>query len=230
MKISGVILNSLFLLVAFGCGDEGIPPGVLVTDSAGIRHVDNSGPGSWRDAEPRLVEELRIGAVDGPAYLNFGDIAALDWDSEDNLYVLDFAAGNVRVFRPDGGLLGEFGQKGSGPGEFRSATNMAIAADTVFVLDQAGGGRVLRFSLDGTYLSEGASSLAGGTIASRWRVAPTGRIIEHLRLTQAIEDRSGLSDQSASGEWCCRHPHTAPRDREPVAHDFVGTHGDHAWW
>ena len=66
----------------------------------------------------RLVEEVRVGSPDpGPA--SFNDIRGLATNRQGWLFVLDFAAQDIRIFDAAGRYLRTEGRKGSGPGEMR---------------------------------------------------------------------------------------------------------------
>lgn len=80
-----------------------------------------------------LVEDLRIGAADGPPeyqLFRVGDIAV---GPDDELYVLDTGNDEVRVFDSAGAYIRTIGRSGEGPGEFQSPLVLAVAGDTVVV-------------------------------------------------------------------------------------------------
>ena len=72
------------------------------------------GPGEWR-----LVEDLRLGEVDGPGPEVFGDLHDVAVDERGNIYVLDYGSKEVRVFDREGRHLRNMARDGGGPGEFR---------------------------------------------------------------------------------------------------------------
>jgi len=70
-----------------------------------------------------------------PALARGGRIAL---DREGRLYVT--GANTVRILSPQGALLGQWGSTGSGPGEFREATGIAVDDQgLVYVADYVGG-------------------------------------------------------------------------------------------
>ena len=86
----------------------------------------------------RIVEDLRIGAMDGPGPDAFGDARGIEVDGEGRIYVLDAQSQEIRVFGRDGAHLRTVGRQGSGPGEFRRANGLALGPDDViYVNDQA---------------------------------------------------------------------------------------------
>ena len=81
------------------------------------------------DSELTAVEELRIGSLDGPEETSFGYIDAIAVALEGTVYVADIQVPSVRVFDPDGGYLGDLGQKGEGPGEYVAIRGIAALPD-----------------------------------------------------------------------------------------------------
>jgi len=95
-----------------------------------------------------LTEAWRVGADDGIELFQVRDVARTDSDS---WHLLD--SGNSRVLHltADGQLLGEFGRRGEGPGEFVYGISLAATADTVMVTDD--GQRVHFFSPTGELMA-----------------------------------------------------------------------------
>jgi hypothetical protein len=87
-----------------------------ISDSAGVAVVTNPEAGLWQAGDGWVVrEELAIGEVEGdPDYL-FGSIAGVCVSSRGDVLVVDRQAATVRVFDPDGVLVGTLGGPGSGP-------------------------------------------------------------------------------------------------------------------
>lgn len=72
------------------------------------------GPDEWR-----LVEELRLGRIDGTGPEVFGDVHDVAVDEMGHIYVLDYGSKEVRVFDREGRHLRNMARDGEGPGEFR---------------------------------------------------------------------------------------------------------------
>ena len=83
------------------------------------------------DDLPRLeaVEEQRLGHFDDPDVGSTFPVQA-EVDRDGNVYVLEASVPEIRVFSADGALLRRIGQRGEGPGEFRSA-RFGVMGDTV---------------------------------------------------------------------------------------------------
>lgn len=96
---------------------------------------------SWR-----LVEELRIGAVDGPRALSGIEDLTLGPDGAE-IYVALPEENTIRVFSASTGeFIRSIGRPGEGPGEFRMLTNIGWAGDSLYATDFA----LQRFSLFST--------------------------------------------------------------------------------
>jgi len=67
----------------------------------------------------RLVEELRLGQIEGSGPDVFADIHDLAVDPEGRIYVVDVGWKEVRLFDRDGRFVRSLGAEGGGPGERR---------------------------------------------------------------------------------------------------------------
>jgi hypothetical protein len=164
-----------------GCsGNDSDPSRFAVRDSAGIPIVSNFIAGGWSVEEaPQLVEELRIGTIDGEESYQFGMIMSLDVDSDGNIYVLDFQSREVKAFDGNGQFLRRMGRPGSGPGELGISTSVFVQGDSVGVMD-AGNRRVQWFSPDGVQ----AGSFSLPTLAMNLQNLPTNRqlVVQHRNM------------------------------------------------
>jgi DNA-binding beta-propeller fold protein YncE len=132
------LLTASALTLAACAGDRNGEWAGTTTDSAGVTVVNNPAAANWTlRSQPRLTEELRIGAMDGAPELQFGQIAALDVDDDGAIYVLDTQAASVRVFDRDGRHLRSVGRAGGAPGEFSATTAAVLAGNdgVVYIAD-----------------------------------------------------------------------------------------------
>jgi hypothetical protein len=153
-----------------------------VRDSAGIAIVSNPDRGVWSaEAAPRVVEELRIGEIDGAPEYQFAQITGLDADAAGNIYVLDTQARRVRVFSRDGEFLREMGGAGSGPGELGafSVGLFLMPGDTVLVVDMQQQ-RFTRWTADGRPIGSTPIDLAQG-IPMRFEKRADGGLVQQAR-------------------------------------------------
>lgn len=174
-----------FFLVAVGivtaCGYGETRWAGTITDSAGVTIVSNGDVGIWAPGEEWTVEEeVRIGALDGPAEYQIGQVGSLAVDSKGRILVLDRQAQHIRVYSADGVYEETIGARGGGPGEL--AYGMALLmgpGDTLLVPD----GRNLRFT---RYAPDGSSAGSirldpEGAAPMGFRATASGAIVEQTR-------------------------------------------------
>lgn len=151
--------------VVFGAGCDGetedaaVETREVVGDTTIVR---SAGAGPWGETE--LIEELRIGELEGADEFTFGRISGLAVDGDGNIYVLDMQASEVRVFAPDGSFVRRFGRQGAGPGELDRASGMAFLPDGRLVVRDQGNARMNVYSPAGESLA--TWSLPGGYFTS----------------------------------------------------------------
>lgn len=93
---------------------------------SGIVRVVNTPPGPGARPDERIVEELRIGRMEGGGPDQFGEIKGLAVLGDGRIAVLDALAKQVRIFGPDGKYLASFGHEGGGPGEFEAPYGLML--------------------------------------------------------------------------------------------------------
>lgn len=167
---------------AAGCaGSDSVAWAGTVTDSAGVSLISNPAQGMWSESDAWTVEPVvTIGAAEGEAELQFGQIVAIAVDRSGRIHVLDQQASNVRTFDPDGAFVRTIGRKGSGPGEIQNAAGLFMGTgDTLFVAD-IGARRVSRFLTDGSEAGSFPLSLTNG-IPIRWDGTEGGTLVAQLR-------------------------------------------------
>jgi hypothetical protein len=96
---------------------------VAPTDTLVVRA--DAGP----DSGLELVEDSRIGSLDGPPETTFGYVSALVEAANGDVFVADGMATGVRVFDGAGSYLRDVGARGQGPGEFRQVDGMALTPE-----------------------------------------------------------------------------------------------------
>jgi hypothetical protein len=167
-----------------GCsGSEADPSRFAVRDSAGIQIVSNFVAGGWSEEEaPQLVEELRIGTIDGEESYQFGRIASLDVDMDGNIYVLDYQAREVKAFDANGQFIRRMGRPGSGPGELGMSAFLLVLGDSVAVMD-TGNRRLQWFGPDG--VQAGNSPLPLGSLGLRSLPGTDQLIVQYRNLSSS---------------------------------------------
>lgn len=117
---------------------------VVRHDSAGIEIVESFAP-SWDSASNwRLAAapSLSIGAGTSDPRYEFSEVADAIIAGESTVVVCDLHLAEVRFFSRAGTLIGVFGRRGDGPGEFRRLHRLGRAGgDSVWIYD-AGSQRV----------------------------------------------------------------------------------------
>jgi hypothetical protein len=113
-----------------------------------------------------VVEELRIGTLEGDGPDLFGDITSLAVDELRRIWVLEGQAQEIRVFEPNGDFVRTVGREGGGPGEFSRALQIRRAPDgTMRVMDPQNN-RFSVFDTAGTYVE--GHRVAGGFMIIPW--------------------------------------------------------------
>lgn len=119
MKSLGALLGAIALGSLAGCGGEPDSPATERTvagDTTTLR---------FRGAAPReatLVEEVRIGVLEGAQEYQFGRVSDIAVDQEDGIYVFDGLAPALRYYSSDGEYVRTLGSEGEGPGEYQDAS------------------------------------------------------------------------------------------------------------
>ena len=101
--------------------------GTVVRDTlpSGVERVVNTPPP--RDTPAwTLVEEVRVGTVEGGRPESFGTIKGLVGLGDGGFAVLESQAQEIRVFAADGSHLATHGRRGEGPGEFIGANGLML--------------------------------------------------------------------------------------------------------
>ncbi|HLV26283.1 MAG TPA: 6-bladed beta-propeller [Gemmatimonadales bacterium] len=185
-RMHSKVVSALLLVAVTACSSgesagDGTWAGSVV-DSAGIAIVRNPDRGVWTAEQRWTVEEqLRIGAEEGDANLQFGQLVSLDLDSEGNIYTLDQMGQRVQVFDASGEYVRTLGRPGSGPGEFSQVASAVLVTpgDTITVPDLMLQ-RATRFTPEGEHATDFPLPMTEG-IALKWVMSPDGRIVQQTR-------------------------------------------------
>ncbi|WP_420447185.1 6-bladed beta-propeller [Candidatus Palauibacter sp.] len=127
MSRNPVLLAAAWVTLA-GCGDTAPQPDwttVRDTLPSGTVRVTNV-PSADVSPTWTLVEELRVGTVEGAGPDAFGRLKGLVVLDNGGFAVLEAQVQELRVFGPDGAHVATHGRKGEGPGEFANATGLML--------------------------------------------------------------------------------------------------------
>jgi hypothetical protein len=122
-----------------------------------------------------LVQEISIGAVDGPDEYIFGNVADIALGKDGAIYVLDRSIGGIRMYDANGKYLRTIGRRGQGPGEIMSPSGITTLKDGRLLLWETGLWRVNVYSATGDVLTHWsfATSASGTAMMSRGIFADT---------------------------------------------------------
>ena len=114
-----------------------------------VAHADNAP--TW-GAAPRLVEEMRIGTLDGDVNYAFGSVGGVAVMDDGTIWVGDRHLSAIRRFDSDGVYIDQIGREGEGPGEFQYPFGMRPLRDGSVAVWDDGQLRVSRFDASGDFL------------------------------------------------------------------------------
>lgn len=137
-----------------------------------------------------IVEDLRIGAIEGSEAETFSQIRGILVDRQGQILVLDFVAQEIRVFSPEGAHMATLGRKGSGPGEFRQANGMAWATDGNLYVNDPRNGRVMVLSTGGQEITTYRRFVSSWGYTWEGGVGPLGRLYDYAIARTGRFDRS----------------------------------------
>lgn len=167
---------------AVACGDvggRGGRGGSIDTLADGAVRVSNPARGLWDEGEAwSLVEDLRLGTVEGDGPELFGRISDLEVDAGGRIYVLDSQTSEVRIFGPDGTHVGTFGRPGEGPGELKQPRGIEFGpAGHVWIAD-LGNQRYTVIDSTGALIEERRRFTGGNVVPWPGTILADGRVID----------------------------------------------------
>jgi len=105
---------------------------------------------AWGES-PQLVEEVRIGAIEGDDRYTFGFVAGVATALDGSIWVSDRMLGTLRRYSPAGLHLGDVGRKGQGPGEFNYLMDLRLLPGGSIAVWDPLNTRIHVFSQDGMF-------------------------------------------------------------------------------
>lgn len=202
--------------------------GRMDTLPSGTIVVENTADPVWTENSAwRVVEELRIGSVEGEGPTLFGRIRSLAVDAAGRVWVVESQSQEIRVFGRDGGHVRTIGRKGGGPGEFQRALHAQFGPEgRLWVADPANA-RVSVFDTAGALLT--SEPVPGGFVVIPWRGGFDDRGRYYLPIPRPSEEgfdlglvRHEIRPDSTSGRGGrTAPPALVPLDTLPVPRDPV---------
>ena len=150
MRLTPSTLTVLLLIVAAAgaCGDGAgrptaeaeadsgrgarvafVPPWQTVIDTIGDTVVVRTSAATDEAAALRLVEDVRVHELGDAAEYQFADVNFVVPAPGDGMYVWDRGAAVLREYDSTGAFVRRIGNRGSGPGEYRSASGLIPLSD-----------------------------------------------------------------------------------------------------
>lgn len=164
-------------------GVEVLTPAAVdpVPGDADVQAQPDDPPQPWR-----VVEEWRVGAVEGEAHELLGAPTVVGVDPLERVHVIDFQSQNVRVFDPDGGFVRWIGGPGGGPGEFDGPLSMAWDPDARLWVADGWNARFTVFDSTGSVDATWPRPYSAGDFVQQLHILPDGTLL----------DEAGGQDQS----------------------------------
>lgn len=185
---SSLILGAAVALGACS-GDDAGDRGSLRTevDSIGDTLVVRT-LGSASEGILTLVEDVRIGELDGEDEYMFGQISELVALPDGSALVFDQQAVALRIYGSDGRVVRSLGRRGSGPGEYQAANGVTVLPDGRIAIWDPRNGRIQFFGADGSADSQILIPSGFYTSRSLWNDGG-GRLIYRANILPRPEDR-----------------------------------------
>ena len=145
-RTQAILIAGAWMALA-GCGDsESRSDWTTLRDTlaSGTIHVTNI-PAANASPTWTLVEELRVGTLEGTGPDAFAYLKGLVALEGGGFAVLDSQIQELRVFGPDGAHVASHGGKGQGPGEFADANGLMLGPSGLIWIPDGRNGRMSVF-------------------------------------------------------------------------------------
>lgn len=149
--LRSTLASAICVFVLAGCSGRDDAAGTsarvereTIGDTTVVRTVTGS---AWGDTA-RLVEELRIGTLEGREELTFGRIGDIAVAPNGAIFVYDGQAVTIRQFDSTGAFVRRVGGKGQGPGEHQTILGMTVLRDGRLVAYDVQNSRINLYAAD----------------------------------------------------------------------------------
>jgi len=158
MKLKTIVISIVLFLSVFvmlvSCKNQKTEWTGKIEEVNGVTVVKNPEEPIYDENVFGLDEELTIGEEDKDSEPLFIDVSSVRVDYEENIYVLDSKACQIKVFDKNGKYLRKIGRKGRGPGEMQLPTVLDIVSGKEIMICDFSNNRISFYSLQGELLKE----------------------------------------------------------------------------
>ncbi len=156
------LLLILLFILSISCKKQAGKWKGTIEEENGVTIVKNPKKPLYGEGVLSMEEDLALGEKEGREEYIFSRIS-MDVDDNENIYILDEKASNIRVFDKNGKHLKTFGKIGQGPGEFQSPGYfIQITPQKEIMVYDPPTRRFILFSLEGEYLKQISGARIGG--------------------------------------------------------------------
>jgi len=148
-----IILIIFNLIICSVCTKQNTEWRGKIEEENGITIVRNPKKPLYTGSHFYLEEDLSLGETKGKEEYMFSRIK-IEVDEEENIYVLDMKASNIRVFDKHKEFLRTIGGKGQGPGEMQMPVIFQVTPKREVMVYDVVSRRLTFFSQDGKYLKQ----------------------------------------------------------------------------
>lgn len=142
-------------------------------------------PAQDRALAGRSEAVFAVGREEGADWETFNGVAQVAFDRDDNLYVLDAGNQRVLVFDRTGRFVRRIGRGGSGPGELRRPSGLAITSEGRIVVLDVGRPALEVYERDGRHLQGVPLNTDQGIPRRLQADAQGGVVVEMMALLSA---------------------------------------------
>lgn len=150
--LAAVFISSLLLTIF--CSQKKAEWKGTIEEENGVIIIKNPKEPIYGEDVFSLEEDLTLGKKEGSKDYLFERIRNIDIDKNDNIYVLDYRAVQIKIFDKNGELVRTFGREGQGPGEMQNPFFMQVTHKEEVMVYDPGTRRLLFFSMEGKYLRQ----------------------------------------------------------------------------
>ncbi|MDD3045396.1 MAG: 6-bladed beta-propeller [Candidatus Delongbacteria bacterium] len=192
MKVLRYLVILSVVLLGVGCGKKA--DNFTVEESNGISYFKNTEVQNDTSAKLDLKKVFTINAdAQSDSTARIKSPALIIEDKDQNIYVLDSRASDIKKFNNLGEFQKTIGREGQGPGEFQYPAIMFICNDTLKVYTQSR--KLAKFNLDGEFYYE---KIINSLFFQNGKLSPDGKKSAYYYLRMGVGDnndeiRFGLS-------------------------------------